>query len=211
MVTLIDALASDFERGEGVRTTVPADAARALFRKLGAEPWHESQTSDGRTILVFPDPTKIPLPPTCDAEQELKKLGIKAFPFLVRYANDKRLSFDDWRTIGYWCVRIMESLIEPDARYYMPRKGADGELHWRHGLLRTLRREKKLSEWWRNYSRCTVTELRMAVVRWRIKEERRIGFSGKEQEHRILDPLVKRLAGLRKARIAETAKSDKRQ
>jgi hypothetical protein len=145
-----------------------------------------------------------------EAERKLVNLGQSAFPILVEHLNDPEYSqsFDtallsDF-TVGEVCYMIIRRQIEPaDRRGYKIREGSDGKSHtmphYFHSYYKSGQpRKDQLSRWWAGHRDKTIQEMQIEALEWTIEEEKRIGFPGRRDRELYLDPLVRKLAELKK-------------
>ena len=140
-----------------------------------------------------------------DAADELGKLGIDAFPYLLESLGDKRQSVALRRvlpsTVGDACYCIVtEQLyaLPRDYRGSFYRTGADGQLHERPVFSKQLLTPANLKEWLAARHDRTLAELQLEALGWVLGQEERIGAQTRDAEEEYLTPLRAKHAELKK-------------
>lgn len=138
------------------------------------------------------------------AKERLKEFGVVAFPQLIAARDDPRFSYSAsyaaWvnHSVGEACYFIIESQVDFYGYGYKARKGSDGQPHSKLRFMWTNYHEKKqLETWLAERKGKSLAELQIEALEWTIAQEQTAGFSDKEQEDSILDPLMKRLRELK--------------
>jgi hypothetical protein len=144
-----------------------------------------------------------------EAERKLIALGKTAFPVLIEHLNDAEYSKSFYTailrdfTVGEVCAMIISRQVEPDRSGYKTRVGSDGTHHMMRNFLDTFYRSKQtrreqFARWLTDRGSRTLEELQIEALRWTIEEETRIGFPEARDRELYLDPLVRKLAELKK-------------
>ena len=145
-----------------------------------------------------------------EAERMLEDLGKRAFPILIEHLNDSEYSqsFDtailsDF-TVGEVCYMIIRRQIEPtDRSGYKARHGSEGNSHTMPYYFNSFcksgqTRKDQVSRWWAGHHDKTILEMQIEALEWTIQEETQIGFPRPRDRELYLDPLVRKLAELKK-------------
>ncbi|MDB5292772.1 MAG: hypothetical protein JWL69_4013 [Phycisphaerales bacterium] len=132
-------------------------------------------------------------------------MGIAAFPDLIAASEDKRYSFSmttaAWgnHSVGDACFMIIESQVESYPYGYKSREGTNGRQAIQPEYLEYARSGEGLKSWWERHKARSLPELQEEVLRWRIDQEKSIGFVDQAQRREILEPLESRLEQIRSA------------
>ena len=130
--------------------------------------------------------------------------GFAAFPQLVAHLDDERQSvqFDSIRraTVGKACYSILNNQLHDIAGYSYSwgRKGADGENHVRPGYFNPIYQDEGIKVWLDKRKGRSLAELQLEVMEWTLAREKEIGKAGDSDQERIIAPLEKQVALLRK-------------
>ncbi|MBB6430953.1 hypothetical protein [Algisphaera agarilytica] len=197
----------------------PTDSHRAefLIEQLASDfpPAHEDLYHGPElAISIFgdqedeqPDPSRVAnYERIWNAKDQLKSLGLNAFPALVNAIDDERYSYSGvyaaWRnhSVGDACFFIIQSQVEYYGYGYKSRQapstGSTAPSFTKPSYLYAMRNHG-LEAWWEERKYLSLQELQIEALEWTIEQEVSAGFTNPEQKKIILEPLENRLAELR--------------
>jgi len=134
-----------------------------------------------------------------NARLRLSQMGKLAFPILLENQHDERFSMIQSTSVEYpvlvgeVCRQIIRSNVTIGTAGYKSRKGADGEGHNCPYFFDANYRDD-LDGWWNDNRDKTLKQMRIDTLKWRIQQEKTIGFPDEKSRRNIMDRLVAKLA-----------------
>ena len=135
------------------------------------------------------------------AKDSLSDLGKSAFPILLKHLDDQRYSKTGWTAIEYnqsvgdVCSEIIVGNVDLIGMTFKVRTGADGKYHGCPTYFFTLV-GSDIEQWWQKNKHKSLKQMQIDVLKWRIKEENKIGFPDEESKESYLTPVLEKLAEL---------------
>lgn len=140
-----------------------------------------------------------------EVANEIAQYEKEAFPYLLRYLNDKRQSAPFRSVIphdvGDACYCIIRRLI-----YKLPvdyprsfyRKGEDGKSKERQYFLKEdLFNKLTVADWLSKRKNNSLKEIQLEALEWLVEEEYKIGFAQEKDKEVYLYPLLREVENLR--------------
>ncbi len=140
------------------------------------------------------------------ARKKLIVLGKDAFPILIEHVNDEGYSLSFYTAIlrgfsvGEVCFMIIRNQVDLAGMTYKGRAG-----HGHHGYFSQYCKEwwytqEGMRKWWMEHRHQSLRDMQIEALRWAVRRERKIGFPGKDDKKRYLDPLLAKLRRLEQER-----------
>jgi len=182
---------------------------RDLIEQLASK--NSSPTGEGPFGLDYPDDwSEEHQQVVYGARKQLSDFGKPAFPILLESFDDDRYSLSGSAavyynlSVGVVCAGIIESNIHLSGIGYKFRTGADGESHIRPNYFRAnyggdpkqgwrSNLKKSVKQWWASNRNKSLKQMRIDVLKWRIKQEDKIGFPDDESRKKFRGKLTDKL------------------
>jgi hypothetical protein len=130
-----------------------------------------------------------------DAYSKLQAMGTDAFPYLINKFEDDRYSHEHCSStytsvsVGQACKRLIERQVDIRGIRYKSRETPGGSGMGLDFDEYVYSNYGSYAAWWRINRFRSLKQMRIAVVRWRISEEKWRGFVSTEQRNSILGSL----------------------
>jgi hypothetical protein len=178
---------------------------RSLIEKLASKNSRPTQSSDGLTVVLPGDWDHDAQKIVDEARSQLKRIGKPAISMLLEHLQDERFSRTESSSVeynvsvGHVCGGIIKSMASAGVGGYKSRLGTDGRGHnCPNYFFANYRNDANyginLVKWWSDNRHKTVKQMRIDVLKWRIKQEEQIGFPDEESRRHIMDQLTAKLA-----------------